>query len=83
MNPWFLAPALGLACLVAGCGPSQVGIRADRSTTQNTPTNMPIEKITKTDAEWQKLRAIPEYADKEIVSRITNKILSPTAFSEI
>jgi NIPSNAP len=35
------------------------------------------------DAEWKKLRAIPEYADKEIVSRITNKILSPTAFSEI
>jgi hypothetical protein len=35
------------------------------------------------DADWQKLRAIPEYADKEIVSRITNKILSPAAFSEI
>jgi hypothetical protein len=35
------------------------------------------------DAEWKKLRAIPEYADKEIVSRITNKILRPTAFSEI
>ena len=31
----------------------------------------------------KRLRAIPEYADKEIVSRITNKILSPTAFSEI
>lgn len=35
------------------------------------------------DADWKKLRAIPEYADKEIVSHITNKILSPTAFSEI
>lgn len=35
------------------------------------------------DAEWLKLRAIPEYADKEIVSRITNKILTPTAYSEI
>ena len=35
------------------------------------------------DAEWKKLRAIPEYADKEIVSRITNKILIPSAFSEI
>jgi hypothetical protein len=35
------------------------------------------------DPEWKKLRAIPEYADKEIVSRITNKILIPTAFSEI
>ena len=35
------------------------------------------------DPEWLKLRAIPDYADKEIVSRITNKILTPTAFSEI
>jgi NIPSNAP len=35
------------------------------------------------DAEWNKLRAIPEYADKEIVSRITNKILTPTPYSEI
>ena len=35
------------------------------------------------DAEWKKLKAIPEYADKEIVSHITNKILTPTAFSEI
>lgn len=35
------------------------------------------------DPEWQKLKAIPEYADKEIVSRITNKILTPTTFSEI
>jgi len=35
------------------------------------------------DAEWQKLRAIPEYADKEIVSKITNLILAPTAYSEI
>lgn len=35
------------------------------------------------DPEWQKLRTIPEYADKEIVSRITSKILTPTVFSEI
>ncbi len=35
------------------------------------------------DPEWLKLKAIPEYADKEIVSRITNKILTPTSFSEI
>jgi hypothetical protein len=37
----------------------------------------------RTDAEWLKLKAIPEYADKEIVSRITNKVLAPTAYSEI
>ncbi len=35
------------------------------------------------DADWQKLRAVPEYADKEIVSRITNRILTPTAYSQI
>jgi hypothetical protein len=35
------------------------------------------------DAEWLKLRSIPEYADKEIVSRITNKVLTPAPYSEI
>jgi hypothetical protein len=35
------------------------------------------------DPDWLKIRAIPEYADKEIVSRITNRILTPTSFSEI
>lgn len=35
------------------------------------------------DAEWVKLRAMPEYADKEIVARITNKLLTPTPYSEI
>ena len=35
------------------------------------------------DEEWLKLRAIPEYADKEIVSRITNKVLAPASYSEI
>ena len=35
------------------------------------------------DEEWLKLRAIPEYADKEIVSHITNKILTPASYSEI
>jgi len=35
------------------------------------------------DPEWVKLKAIPEYADKEIVSKITNKLLTPAAFSQI
>jgi hypothetical protein len=35
------------------------------------------------DDEWLKLKAIPEYADKEIVSHITPKILTPTSYSEI
>lgn len=37
----------------------------------------------RTDQTWLKLKAIPEYADKEIVSRITNKVLTPTSYSEI
>ncbi len=35
------------------------------------------------DEDWKKLKAIPEYADKEIVSHITNKILTPEPYSEI
>jgi hypothetical protein len=35
------------------------------------------------DAEWLKLKAMPEYADKEIVSKITNKLLTPASYSEI
>ena len=35
------------------------------------------------DPEWLKLKAMPEYVDKEIVSKITNKILTPTAYSQI
>ena len=35
------------------------------------------------DPEWLKLKAVPEYADKEIVSRITNRVLAPAAYSEI
>jgi NIPSNAP len=35
------------------------------------------------DDDWKKLKAVPEYADKEIVSHITNKILTPAPYSEI
>jgi len=35
------------------------------------------------DAQWQKLRAQPGYADAEIVSNITNAILRPLDFSPI
>jgi hypothetical protein len=35
------------------------------------------------DPEWLKLRATPGFADKEIVSNITNKLLTPAAYSEI
>ena len=35
------------------------------------------------DPEWIKLKAVPGFADKEIVSHITNMIMKPTAYSEI
>jgi len=35
------------------------------------------------DEDWKKLKAIPEFADKEIVSKITNRILTPEPYSEI
>lgn len=35
------------------------------------------------DPDWQKLRAIPEYADAKIVSHITNLYLKPAAYSQI
>jgi hypothetical protein len=37
----------------------------------------------RTDPEWLKLKAIPEYADKEIVSKITNKLLTPLPYSQL
>ena len=35
------------------------------------------------DPDWKKLRAIPEYEDKKIVSRITNKLLTPAEYSQL
>jgi len=35
------------------------------------------------DDAWKKLKAVPEYADKEIVSHITNKLLTPAPYSGI
>jgi hypothetical protein len=35
------------------------------------------------DPDWLKLKAIPEYADKEIVSNVTNIVLKPAAGSQI
>ena len=35
------------------------------------------------DPEWLKLKATPGYADKDIVSKIINLILTPAAYSEI
>jgi hypothetical protein len=35
------------------------------------------------DAQWQQIRAVPEYADSKIVSRITRTFLIPAACSQI
>ncbi|MBI5774090.1 MAG: NIPSNAP family protein [Verrucomicrobia bacterium] len=35
------------------------------------------------DPEWLKLKAIPDYADAKIVSKITNKVCKPAAYSQI
>ncbi|MCE9531344.1 MAG: NIPSNAP family protein [Planctomycetes bacterium] len=35
------------------------------------------------DPDWKKISSIPEYANKEIISNITNILMSPTAYSEI
>ncbi len=37
----------------------------------------------RTDAEWKRMSAIPEYTNARIVSKITNKFLVPTAYSQI
>lgn len=37
----------------------------------------------RTDPEWLKLKAMPEYEDKRIVSKITNKLLTPAEYSQI
>jgi hypothetical protein len=35
------------------------------------------------DPDWQRIKAVPEYADAKIVSRITRTFLVPTSFSQI
>ncbi len=35
------------------------------------------------DADWQKLRAMPEFADKTILCGITNIVLKPAEYSQM
>jgi hypothetical protein len=37
----------------------------------------------RTDPEWLKLKVMPEYADKNIVSKIWNRVLKPAPYSQI
>ncbi len=41
------------------------------------------KRFGKDDPEWKRLRSMHEYDDKEIVSSITNKILTPASYSQI
>ena len=41
------------------------------------------KRFGKNDPVWQKFRSMHEYDDKEIVSKITNKVLIPTAYSQL
>ena len=74
MNRMFLLAIITGAFLAAGCGRSQLASRADRTTAQTATTNMTIEKITRTDTEWQKILTPEQY-------RITRKHGTERAFS--
>ena len=74
-----LEPVLSKTCAVKLNVPALVGVPL------NTPAPLGTSRldVTPPTVSKLKLKAVPEYADKEIVSRITNKILTPAAYSEI
>ena len=74
MNRLALLSGLAAACLAAGCGQSPVARNTYTTTSQTTSTNMTVEKVIKTDAEWQKLLTPEQY-------RITRKKGTERAFS--
>jgi peptide-methionine (R)-S-oxide reductase len=65
---------LAVAGLAVGCGQAPVAGHANNPPIQTTSTNMTIEKVVKTDAEWQKLLTPEQY-------RITRKKGTERAFS--
>jgi len=65
---------LAVAGLAVGCGQAPVAGHANTPPIQTTSTNMTIEKVVKTDAEWQKLLTPEQY-------RITRKKGTERAFS--
>jgi len=75
MKPTFLLLGLPLIGLLAGCGQSSVTTQGLAGTPDATKrTNMTIEKITKTDLEWQKQLTPEQY-------RVTRKHGTERAFS--
>ncbi len=66
---------LSVAVLLAGCGQSRDAMSVPAGPSNaTTTTNMPIEKITKTDAEWQTLLTPEQY-------RVTRKHGTERAFT--
>jgi peptide-methionine (R)-S-oxide reductase len=74
MNRLALMSGLAVVCLVAGCEQSPVTGHTGETASPTSSTNMTIEKIIKTDAEWQKLLTPEQY-------RITRKKGTERAFS--
>ena len=67
--------ALSVAVALAGCGRSRIANQdLAGAAASNDPTNMTIEKISKTDAEWQKQLTPEQY-------RVTRKHGTERAFS--
>ncbi len=68
-------------------GETLVGLRMPNLTYMLTFTNDDARKEAwgkfRTDPEWLKLRAMEEYADKNIVSKIWNRVLKPAPYSQI
>jgi len=50
---------------------------------QDEPARVQAWNTFRGDPAWLKLKAIPEYEDKKIVSKITNKLLAPTEYSQV
>ena len=75
MKPILLLLGFTASVWFAGCGQPRVTTNALPGTTNsNTSTNMTIEKITKTDAEWQKQLTAEQY-------RVARKHGTERAFS--
>src|SRR5262245_19410338 len=74
MRPLKLVPGLTVPSLILGSRDSAVSLDAKIAVAQTTTTNMSIEKITKPDAEWQKLLTPEQY-------RVTRKHGTERAFT--
>jgi peptide-methionine (R)-S-oxide reductase len=72
MSGLFLTIGLAVVCLLAACRQSPVAAHQAKITAETTSTNM--DKIIKTDAEWQKLLTPEQY-------RVTRKKGTERAFS--